>query len=88
MYANAGTEAIAESFYRVMETQEMDGGQKFLYWDQKWTGFFLQYYNVNRRLTVLLTFGYEVEVDEEKQRTFKSPGTPCWNESKTFLPRL
>ena len=27
MYANAGTEAIAESFYRVMETQEMDGGQ-------------------------------------------------------------
>lgn len=26
-YAKAGTEAIAESFYRVMETQEKDGGQ-------------------------------------------------------------
>ena len=27
MYSKAGTEAIAESIYRVMETQEMDGGQ-------------------------------------------------------------
>lgn len=27
LYAKAGTEAIAESFYRVMETQEKDGGQ-------------------------------------------------------------
>lgn len=27
MYAKAGTEAIAESFYRVMENQEMDGNQ-------------------------------------------------------------
>lgn len=27
MYSKAGTEAIAESFSRVMETQEMDGGQ-------------------------------------------------------------
>ena len=27
MYAKAGTEAIAESIYRVMETQEMNGGQ-------------------------------------------------------------
>ena len=27
MYAKAGKEVIAESFYRIMETQEMDGGQ-------------------------------------------------------------
>ena len=27
MYSKAGTEAIAESIYRVVETQEMDGGQ-------------------------------------------------------------
>ena len=27
MYSKTGTEAIAESIYRVMEAQEMDGGQ-------------------------------------------------------------
>lgn len=27
MYAKSGTEAVAESFYRVVEKQEMDGGQ-------------------------------------------------------------
>ena len=27
MYAKTGTEAVAESFYRVVEKQEMDGGQ-------------------------------------------------------------
>jgi hypothetical protein len=27
MYAKTGTEAVAESFYRVIEKQEMDGGQ-------------------------------------------------------------
>lgn len=27
MYAKSGTESVAESFYRVVENQEMDGGQ-------------------------------------------------------------
>jgi len=29
VYAKTGTEAVAESFYRVMEAQEKDGGQSF-----------------------------------------------------------
>ena len=47
MYAKSGTEAVAESFYRVVEKQEMDGGQSLKAIVQRLTGVFRPSYSVN-----------------------------------------